>query len=327
MYILNGHTLQLEFREYVFDPTFPLITLLEGDFPFQPPSSIPTKMHFHNCIEIGICHKGKQNLYIEDRHMIFEEGDICIIPPYTMHITSSDSKSPEEISCEYLYFIPEFFLKDLSPDKLPDELLWYRQINEQTIFHQKDIPEISYILSAILQESRRKDSYYNYCIHGQIHMLLIWLERLTSPTKISEINFTQNSPISPAITYINNHFSESISIKELATLCHMSTSTFHSNFEKLIQRTPSEYLRHIRLEYACELLYSTEKSILDISLECGFSSVSNFNRYFRKVYKKSPREWRNNRRLVKKKNIHHTIYLHKGENYDTCTIPTLQPPH
>lgn len=92
-----------------------------------PGSSGPlTYLHFHNCVEIGICHAGGKDLYVEDSHERFCTGDISVIPPYTIHI-SQNREGQEGEDCEYLYFSPEELLKPFYPNGLPEHLLWYNR--------------------------------------------------------------------------------------------------------------------------------------------------------------------------------------------------------
>lgn len=56
--------------------------------------------------------------------------------------------------------------------------------------------------------------------------------------------------------------------------------------------SPLDFVNHTRISNACNLLQSTEDSILDISEAVGFHSVSSFNRCFIKIMQMSPREYR-----------------------------------
>ena len=82
MFQYHGYLVELEYREYKLPESFPCIALLQGEFSFSPGSSGPlTYLHFHNCVEIGICHAGGKDLYVEDSHERFCTGDISVIPP------------------------------------------------------------------------------------------------------------------------------------------------------------------------------------------------------------------------------------------------------
>jgi transcriptional regulator GlxA family with amidase domain len=63
----------------------------------------------------------------------------------------------------------------------------------------------------------------------------------------------------------------------------------------LTGQTPSEFLRHFRLQRAIELLLGTDRSVHDIALSCGFSSPQSFSRTFSREYGQPPDRWRRNR--------------------------------
>ena len=59
--------------------------------------------------------------------------------------------------------------------------------------------------------------------------------------------------------------------------------------------SPLEYIHRLRINRACDLLLSTNDSILDISLAVGFDSVSSFNRQFIQATGLAPSKWRKER--------------------------------
>lgn len=56
----------------------------------------------------------------------------------------------------------------------------------------------------------------------------------------------------------------------------------------------SEYLNHIRLERAKDMLCNTDHIVSEIALDCGFQNVSYFNRLFKKQFNRTPKEIRIN---------------------------------
>ena len=58
------------------------------------------------------------------------------------------------------------------------------------------------------------------------------------------------------------------------------------------------YVNTLRLHHACALLKSTERTVKEIALGCGFSDISTFNKAFRKAYGISPGEYRHSDRAV-----------------------------
>ena len=98
--------------------------------------------------------------------------------------------------------------------------------------------------------------------------------------------------IAPALDFIEHNYSQQFSIDYLADLCRWSPTHFRRVFRDIMHISPLDFLNRTRISNACNLLQSTEDSILDISEAVGFHSVSSFNRCFIKIMRMSPREYR-----------------------------------
>lgn len=81
-------------------------------------------------------------------------------------------------------------------------------------------------------------------------------------------------------TVENNLYSD-LSLKEIARLCNMSIATFNRKFREVYFRNPREYITQMKMEKAGKMLASRERRISDVAFECGFVSISTFNRAFR----------------------------------------------
>ena len=92
--------------------------------------------------------------------------------------------------------------------------------------------------------------------------------------------------------YINMHFTEDISIKELSSIFNLSKSSLSHEFRKYSNKSVYEYILYKRIIKAKELLI-TDLSLTQIALECGFNDYSNFLRVFKKLSNCSPKEYKN----------------------------------
>ena len=95
-----------------------------------------------------------------------------------------------------------------------------------------------------------------------------------------------------SITYMRNHYSEKIYISDLADLANMNEQYYCRFFKKAIGKTPIEYLNELRIQRSMRLLQSSQKSVLEISLECGFNNLGNYMRTFKKVTGTTPLQYR-----------------------------------
>jgi AraC-like DNA-binding protein len=92
--------------------------------------------------------------------------------------------------------------------------------------------------------------------------------------------------------YVMKNFREKISLDEVAAIANMSPSSFSRYFKMHANKTFSDFLTEIRIGYACKLLVEKKVSISDACYECGFNTLSNFNRQFREVTHHSPLQYR-----------------------------------
>lgn len=85
-----------------------------------------------------------------------------------------------------------------------------------------------------------------------------------------------------------------LSLPELANLCNMSLATFKRRFNAVFGESPAQYLLKAKLNQAATLLHSTNENlrIADIAYDCGFDTVTHFNKVFKKHYGLSPTEFK-----------------------------------
>jgi AraC-like DNA-binding protein len=91
---------------------------------------------------------------------------------------------------------------------------------------------------------------------------------------------------------ILNRYSEELELQEMVVLAQMSRATFCREFKSYTGRSFIEFLNEVRIDAACQQLLLTGESISDIAFESGFGNLSHFNRLFRRLKSRSPREFR-----------------------------------
>lgn len=92
--------------------------------------------------------------------------------------------------------------------------------------------------------------------------------------------------------YINENYMYEIKLETLADIANMSQSAFSRFFKLHTGRTLSDYIIDTRLGYATRMLLDTQDSIANISFNCGYNNLSNFNRLFKRKKGCSPSEFR-----------------------------------
>lgn len=109
-----------------------------------------------------------------------------------------------------------------------------------------------------------------------------------------EMHREDQKMIQDVATYIHNNITdETLNPSAIAEFLNVSKATLYRNFKEILDSTPSEFIRTIRLEYASKLLITTKLNTTEIIFKSGFNNKSYFYREFAKVYEMSPVEYRN----------------------------------
>ncbi|MDK2594184.1 helix-turn-helix domain-containing protein [Pseudoalteromonas obscura] len=102
--------------------------------------------------------------------------------------------------------------------------------------------------------------------------------------------FVPNQPLLQEV--VQTHLFSPLKVEELAFLCHMSTSTFNRKFKHVYGMSANKYLIAKRLERASLLIKTTDRSVTDVALECGFEELSYFSRVFKQHFRLTPSQLR-----------------------------------
>lgn len=98
--------------------------------------------------------------------------------------------------------------------------------------------------------------------------------------------------IAKAVSYIENHFTENISVEFLAELSHYSARHFMRIFKEAYSLSPHEYATSLRINRACLMLKEYDMSVAGTAEKCGYKDVNYFSRIFKRKTGLSPSEYR-----------------------------------
>ncbi|NLY66275.1 MAG: helix-turn-helix transcriptional regulator [Tissierellia bacterium] len=102
-----------------------------------------------------------------------------------------------------------------------------------------------------------------------------------------------NFHIKRAIEEMNNNYSESISLKDMADFLGLNKCYFCDLFKKETGKTYSQLLNEIRVEKSLDLLLNTNMTILEIALAVGYNNQNYYNMAFKKIMGTTPLKYRN----------------------------------
>jgi AraC-like DNA-binding protein len=102
-----------------------------------------------------------------------------------------------------------------------------------------------------------------------------------------------------AIAYVLRRYAEPIEVTRLADLTHLSVSQFDRRFKRLYQMTPMQYVLRVRINAALQALTTSDRSIAEIAVACGFYDQSYFTKQFRRQFAQTPTIYRERYRITK----------------------------
>jgi AraC-like DNA-binding protein len=187
-------------------------------------------------------------------------------------------------------------------DVLPDSLLSKNQFHSIRQMLERARCGLAFSLPTIMKIYGKLDAL----THQQrgFHAVLDFLEllyelsladdsRTLSSSSFARIETRSESRrVAKVQQYIAQHFHEEVRLETLADLVGMTPVGFSRFFRQRTGRTLSDYIIDIRIGHATRLLVDSAQTVAEICYDCGFNTLSNFNRLFRRRKGCSPKEFR-----------------------------------
>lgn len=252
--------------------------------------------HWHSAMEIIVPAENIYTAICNGETTVIGPSEIFIIPPGTIHELIAPSSGRRFVFIMNISSIAKLkgFARIMSIMSQP--LL----ITEET--HADIYSDVYTILLQIRNEYFGSGEFSELAIQALLLRLFITLgEKYTqqenvfsgaTPTKRKEYVDLFNE----TLEYIDNHFTEEISLGDIAAKTGFSKFHFSRLFKQYTNYNFSDYLCFRRIKEAETLLARPEVSITDVAISSGFSSISTFNRLFKQQKGCSPSEYRKQNR-------------------------------
>jgi len=117
-------------------------------------------------------------------------------------------------------------------------------------------------------------------------------QRLLSNSTVEPENYDSSRKMNKLSEYVRQNYKSKIAIADVCELLNMSNGTFSRFIKKSTGKTFVDYLNDLRIGFAARLLIDKDLSISEIAYQCGFNSIANFNRRFKKNKGRTPTEYR-----------------------------------
>lgn len=260
-------------------------------------------IHFHPEFELNFIENAKgARRIVGDSIEEIENLELCLIGNERLEHGwveyNNTSKQIHEITIQ---FHKDFFLNSLLSKKQFQSLSTLLENAKKGIaFSQQSIEKVK---SRIDLLNSNQNGFYAvmelinilYELSNDPHYRILCNSTFTSENDTSESRRVQK-----LIYYIQLNFQKELHLVDVASYIGMSETSFSRFMKKRTGKSFVEYLIDFRLGIASKLLVNTYKSIAEITYECGFNNLSNFNRIFKKRKDCTPKEFRENYAKMRK---------------------------
>lgn len=253
--------------------------------------------HFHSEYQIFMVLKGSGTRFIGDNIKPFRTGDLTFTGPNLPHLWRSDSESPLENNADMVEGIVVYFNENLIGENLlqKEESIIVRRLFQNSLRGIEVEGETAKSVQEMLLKLLRLDGF-----EGVLELLRILnvlsqsdeTQFLASSGYTNSLKDGDTERMNKVYAHVTKYFKQKISISSMAELTVMTPTSFSRYFKTHANKTFSNFVSEIRIGHACKLLIEKKTNVSQACYESGFQTLSNFNKQFKKITKRTPLEYR-----------------------------------
>lgn len=247
-------------------------------------------VHYHDEIELLYVTEGALTCVIDDKTTAARAGQILFINSRVPHWT----RTPEGESGYILLQVNVELLRGSVKHRSATTYLYSLLQKSSVPVMLLEDAQCARMIEEAHRQSQERGRGCAQFILSSVYYILGVLERegcLSGSVKLPDDQAVRK--LVPALEYINSNYArQDLSLEAVSGVLGLNPAYFCRLFKKGTGHSFTEYLNFLRVSMSEELLRSTSRSILDISMDVGFSSVSYYNRMFKKVKNCTPTVYR-----------------------------------
>lgn len=255
--------------------------------------------HAHPEFQLSYVIKGEGNRIVGNSLQPFHANDLVFIGPnlphvWKNHLSYFKKDSQLDTSVIVIYFHNNFFAEEIY-DK--EEFFKLKKFFLNSNLGVEITGKTRDIIGEMMFELLNKDGLESVILLLKILDTLVLSTDCRYINEFDEaINYKQaeTERIHKVYDYVIKNFDQQIRLEKVAEIANMTSTSFSRYFKTRLNKSFSDFLKEIRVNYACKLLKDDSISIETVSYECGYPSVTNFNKQFKSVIGLQPRQYRDN---------------------------------
>ena len=247
--------------------------------------------HFHGDIELICVLKGSMDCQTNDEVFSLNKGDICFINKNQIHNLYADSDSEHiTLICSSKLFTRENEIYEKFIVPIIDDLSFSHIKFDSTLGYTSKIYDLILEIESLLD---KKSIAYELDIIANLHNIFKYLyvayTKGYNKTRVIDENAVIQQKM---IKFIKENYDKELTLEDIANSANVSVSKCSRIFKEYTRLSPITYLNNFRLDMAASMLLKSNDTVSNISMDCGFTSQSYFNRLFLREYGITPLEYR-----------------------------------
>lgn len=252
------------------------------------------EQHWHIQYEIIHIIQGSFRLKISNTYYQMHEGDYAFIHSGLIH-----GGMPQNCIYECVVFDADFLRNRNAKSDVFIRGLVHNKYSLQSIYSKEFLVQYPYLQSNLEQffaSFKSKHKFYELQVMASLlgFFAQVAQHKLYCQSAPDADSVENMEPIKKTLERIQNNYAENISLDDLAKIAGLSGKYFCHIFQKLMGRTPIDYLNNYRIERAASLIEEAKYSLIQICYDCGFNDYSYFIRVFKKYKNTTPKQYKKN---------------------------------
>ena len=251
--------------------------------------------HWHKTVELFYMETGTLEYCTPKGKFLFPAGSGGMVNSNVLHMTKPQTENVKTV--QLLHIFDTSFIAGEHGNKIEQKyimpIITAPQLEMVALYpnNQWQREVLGLIQNAFLLSEQE----FGYEIKLREILSRIWLSilELSQPILTEKGRHEKtNDKVKLMMVYIHEHYSEKITIPELAATAYLSERECFRIFRECLHMTPISYITSYRLQKACQMLASSRESVTAISHACGLGSSSYFGKVFRECIGSAPLDYR-----------------------------------
>lgn len=251
---------------------------------------MPTKLHNHNEVEILLINSGSCTVRVAGEEYYAKAGDLIFVNPMEVHevIVNSDKAYAHQCICLDISVI----MNGRISDDLKNECTRIIHIVKGTTEHGEYLRNL---FEKVYEEVKNESKTSAMEVTAYITLMFSYLLK-NSLVDERRANSKESKFSRDVLAYINAHYREKLTSKQVAEGCFLNHSYFCRKFKVNFGMSFSEYLNIYRISIARTMLEEKTSNISEISHNCGFETPAYFSKCFKTYIGVLPVEYKRGKR-------------------------------